>query len=154
MSRAYVVYILMFAVLAGGLWVIYEIGGAMRAPDDLSGDWKLTWATPPPPQSSEPLLHIDQSGRFFVVRLGKAKPISMTLRPGWRGARDGRRLQMELAGQAWTMRVDGEIPLKGARTPEVNVELAGPSGRHSGRAVLRGYEPPATHPAAGVARAR
>jgi hypothetical protein len=80
----------------------------------------------------------------------------MKLQPGWRGARDGRKLQMQLAGEAWTMRVDGDIPmnpLNSPRTPEVTIELAGPTGRHVGRAVLRGYEYPATHPA-GVARAR
>ena len=153
MSRAYVVYILMFAVLAGGLWIILEIGTAMKAPDDLSGEWTLVWTTPPPAQmGSKPVLRIDQSGRFFLVRFGDAKPISMTLQPGWRGAHDGPKLDMQLVGGAWTMKIDGDIPPRSTRAPEVNVELNGPS-KHLGRASLRGYEPPATRPA-GVAHAR
>ena len=43
MSRAYIIYILMFVVLIGGLAVILDLGSAMRAPDDLSGDWTLVW---------------------------------------------------------------------------------------------------------------
>jgi hypothetical protein len=161
MSRAWVVYILMFVVLIGGLWFIIEIGGAMRAPDDLSGEWNVAWLTAPPPDAAAAApMRIDQSGRFFEVRWGdKARPLSMILRPGWRGNRDGRRLLMELAGGAWTMRVDGDIPLKSLRTPAVNIELIGPTSRHLGLAELRGYERPApatraTAAAGGVAGAR
>jgi hypothetical protein len=156
MSRAWIIYILMFAVLAGGLWVILEAGGAIRAPDDLAGEWTLVWLTSPPPNGGDvpPLMRIDQSGRFFQVQFGQAKPIPMTLRHGWRGLRDGPRLDMQLAGGAWTMKIDGDIPPKSTRAPQVNVELIGPT-RHVGRASLRGYEAPATRPAAtGVARAR
>jgi hypothetical protein len=143
----------MFVVLGGGLWVILEVGTAMKAPDDLSGEWSVAWMTNPPPQSSTPpVLRIDQSGRFFVVRVGNAKPISMTLQPGWRGMRDGRRLEMQLAGGGWLLRLDGDIPPRGTRTPIVNVEMTGPT-RHVGRATLKGYEIPASRPA-GVAGAR
>ena len=76
MSRAYLVYILMFAVLAGGLAVIVELGGAMRAPDDLSGEWTLAWESSPPPEAGDATMRIEQSGRFFTVRLGKRPPIS------------------------------------------------------------------------------
>jgi hypothetical protein len=154
MSRAYVIYVLMFLVLAGGLWIIIEVGGAMKAPDDVSGEWTVAWTTPPPPpQSGKPVLRIDQSGRFFNVRFGDGKPISMTLQQGWRGARDGPKLEMQLAGGVWTMKIDGDIPPRSLRAPQVNVELTGPT-HHAGRASLRGYEPPATRPAPGVARAR
>jgi hypothetical protein len=151
-SRAYVVYILMFAVLAGGLWVILEMGTAMKAPDDVSGEWSVAWNGPPPQGSTPPVLRIDQSGRFFVVRFGNAKPISMTLQSGWRGSRDGPRLDMRLAGGGWVLHLDGEIPPRGTRTPVVNLEMTGPS-RHAGRATLKGYEVPAAPAAASASRA-
>src|SRR5437016_4158704 len=110
MSRAYIIYLLMFAVLAGGLWVIIELGDALRAPDDLSGDWTVAWKDAPPAGGGE-AMRIDQSGKFFVLRLGGgAKPISMTLQPGWKGARDGPTLQMKLVGDAWTANVFGTYP--------------------------------------------
>jgi hypothetical protein len=155
MSRAWIIYILMFAVLAGGLWVILVAGGAIRAPDDLAGEWTIAWMTTPPPNGGDapPVMRIDQSGRFFQVQFGKGNPIPMTLQRGWRGLRDGPRLDMQLAGGIWTLKIDGDIPPKSLRAPQVNVELIGPT-RHVGRATLRGYEPPATRPFPGVARAR
>src|SRR5438309_9251069 len=94
MRRAYLVYLLMFAMLGGGMWVILTLGSAMKAPDDLSGEWTVRWDG-----ATEPM-RIDQSGRFFVVRFGKQPPIGMTLQPGWKGARDGRKLEMMLVGEA------------------------------------------------------
>src|SRR5437660_1289670 len=164
MSRAYVIYILMFAVLAGGLWLIVEVGGAMRAPDDLAGEWAVAWRNAPPPEMGEPLIRVQQSGRFFIVRFGQRPPMSMTLQPGWKGARDGRRLDMVLAGgpwPGWKLNLHGDIPLNSPGqfpiVPELNVELIGPT-RHVGHAVRRGLESPATRPAgvahAGISNAR
>ena len=154
MSRAYAIYILMFALLAGGLWLIFALGDAVRAPDDVSGDWVVTWQKAPPPEMGEPIMRVSQSGRFFVVKFGQRPPMSLTLADDWKGAaRDGRRLQMHLAGGVWTMNLDGNIPL--ARTwqvPELDLELVGPT-HHVGHAVRRDLPAPATRPA-GVARAR
>src|SRR5437667_2880293 len=101
MSRAYLIYILMFAVLAGGLAVIIELGGAMRAPDDVSGEWMVTWETSSPPGIPSSM-RIEQSGRFFIVRTGKLPPISATLASDWKGARDGPNLRMNLKGEMWS----------------------------------------------------
>jgi hypothetical protein len=155
MSRAYIVYILMFAILAGGLWVILTLGHATRAPDDLSGDWQVTWTGALPPGGDAPEMHIDQSGQFFEVRLGKRPPLSMKLRPGWKGLRDGPMLAMELDGQPWKMNISGKYPsLASWKIPSIEVELVGPT-RHVGVARRVGVEPPTTRTAgAGVAHAR
>jgi hypothetical protein len=154
MSRAYIVYILMFGLLGGGLWLILTLGQAVRAPDDLSGDWLVVWANTPPPQSDEPTLHVDQSGRFFMVKFGTRQPVGMTLQRGWHGAGDGRNLGMRLDGAIWSLNVTGDIPLNETKhIPEISIELVGPS-RHYG--VARRVNPdgsPATRPA-GIAHAR
>jgi hypothetical protein len=43
MRRAYIVYVLMFAALIGGMTLIWTRGDNVRAPDDLSGDWLIEW---------------------------------------------------------------------------------------------------------------
>ena len=154
MSRAYAIYILMFALLGGGLWFIFTLGGAVRAPDDLSGDWVVTWQNAPPPETGEPIMRVSQSGRFFVVRFGQRPPMSLTLADDWKGARDGRQLQMRLAGGPWTLKLAGNIQLTSTwQVPEVDLELVGPT-RHVGHAVRRDLPPPPASRPAGVARAR
>jgi hypothetical protein len=134
MSRAYVIYFLMFVSLVGGLAVVMNLGDAVDAPDDLAGDWAVEWDNALPPGAGEPTMHIDQSGRFFVVRFGHARPLSMTLRENWTGRPHGRKLDMKLSRSLWTMRVSGEIPPKQEfRVPEVAIELVGPT-RHVGKA--------------------
>ena len=151
MSRAYIIYIVMFAVLIGGLWLILTIGASLEAPDDLAGDWTVAWDGPPPLSAGDASMHVSQSGRFFVIRFGEKPPLSLTLRPGWKGARDGRMLQMQLASDIWKMSLRGDIPLgESARVPQVQVELDGPT-RYAG--VARRNGSPASRPA-GVARAR
>ena len=154
MSRAYIVYILMFAVLAGGLWVVIELGESLRAPDDLSGEWTVAWKTAPPPEVADSVLRIDQSGRFFIVRLGnKRRPVSMVLQPGWKGARDGPNLNMNLARDVWKMNVSGKYPPNETwRIPEAEVKLTGPSS-HAGIARRVGAAAPSTRPAAHPAAA-
>jgi hypothetical protein len=152
MSRAYLIYILMFAMLAAGLALIIDLGRAARAPDDLSGDWTVAWENSPPPGSDEPTMRIDQSGRFFTVRFGKRPPISATLRPGWKGARDGPALHMSLSDELWSVNLRGTYPAyESWRIPQVQVELVGPT-RHFGVARRVGATA-ATRPS-GVAHAR
>jgi hypothetical protein len=154
MSRAYVVYILMFAAFGAGIWLIFTIGGAMRAPDDLAGDWEIAWESAPPPGSGDAVMHVAQSGRFFVVRFGDAKPMSLTLQQPWKGARTGRWLQMQLAGEVWKVEVSGDIPLHATRRiPQVRVALTGPTN-HTGIARRRNVELTTSPPAPGVAHAR
>src|SRR5688500_17306047 len=132
MSRAYLVYLVMFAALIGGMVLIMTAGESVRAPDDLSGNWVVEWDNAPPPESGEPKLRIEQSGRFFVVRFGQHPPMNMKLQDGWTGKTKGRRLHMRLAGPPWELRLAGDIPPKQRwQLPEMNLELVGPT-RHVG----------------------
>jgi hypothetical protein len=132
MSRAYLVYIIMFAVLIGGLLLILTLGDSVHAPDDLSGEWTVEWDNAPPPESAEPKMRVDQSGRFFVVTFGRRPPMSMTLKSGWVGASHGRKLDMTLARPLWELRLSGAVPMKEhALVPELKLELVGPT-RHVG----------------------
>ena len=142
----------MFAVFIGGLWLVLDVGRSSKAPDDLAGDWTVTWETSPPPLAVDPSMHVSQSGRFFVVRFGQKSTMNMTLQPGWSGARDGRTLQMSLAGEGWLMNLSGNIPLSDQwHAPIVKIDITGPS-RHVGVARRNGFSA-ATRPS-GVARAR
>jgi hypothetical protein len=132
MSRAYVIYFVMFGVLIGGMLLILTIGDAVHAPDDLSGEWTVEWDNAPPPESAEPKMRVDQSGRFFVVTFGRRPPMSLTLRPGWTGAATGRKVDMTLARRDWALHLTGPIPMKEhTLVPELKVELVGPT-RHVG----------------------
>jgi hypothetical protein len=132
MSRAYLVYLVMFAALIGGMVLIMTAGESVRAPDDLSGNWVVEWDNAPPPESGEPKLRIEQSGRFFVVRFGQHPPMNMKLQDGWTGKTKGRRLHMRLAGPPWELRLNGDVPpAQRWRVPEMNLELVGPT-RHVG----------------------
>ena len=132
MSRAYIVYVLMFGALIGGMLLIWTMGDSVRAPDDLSGDWIVEWDNAPPPESAEPKMRIAQSGRFFVVTFGRRPPMSMTLKDGWQGKSNGRMLNMKLARPLWEMQLTGAVPAKNPwRVPELKLELIGPT-RHVG----------------------
>ena len=134
MSRAYLVYFLMFAALAGGMLMIWTLGDNVRAPDDLSGDWIVEWDNAPPPNSGEPKMRVAQSGRFFVVTFGHARPLSMKLQDDWTGKNRGRTLNMRLAQSPWELHLRGPIPADAGerwRVPELNLELIGQT-RHVG----------------------
>ena len=132
MSRAYIVYVLMFGALIGGMALIWAMGDSVRAPDDLSGEWIVEWDNAPPPESGEPKMRIAQSGRFFVVTFGQRPPMSMTLKDGWTGKSNGRTLHMQLARPQWELKLNGAVPAKDPwRVPELKLELVGPT-RHVG----------------------
>ena len=161
MSRAYVVYVVTFAALVGGMLLILTMGDAAVAPDDLSGEWIVEWDNAPPPESGEPILRIAQSGRFFVVTFGQRPPMSMTLQDGWTGKEQGRKLSMTLARPLWKLHLNGPIPARQQwQVPELKLELVGPT-RHIG--IARRVYPetaadadaaPAPLPAAETAHAR
>jgi len=132
MQRAYAIYVLMFAILAAGLSVVISLGRSLSAPDDLSGYWLVEWAGDPPPGSGAPAMHVTQSGRFFVVKFGERRPMSMVLQEGWKGKRRGRYLDMTLTRAQWNLRLHGLIPVQDRfRVAELQVELLGRT-RHFG----------------------
>jgi hypothetical protein len=153
MNRGWLVYILMFVLAAAGLSLILTLGASVSAPDDLSGEWNLRWDGEPPAALRSDRLRIGQSGRFFTLRFGDARPMSLTLNPQWKGSRDGRRLDMSLRGDLWTSRITGEFrKVDPPAIDEIRLELSGPT-----RAVAfarRPDAPASTRPAAGIAHAR
>src|SRR5687767_11857140 len=132
MSRAYIIYFLMFVGAIAGLWVILTVGAAMKAPDDLAGEWTVTWEGTPPAEVRDGTMRVSQSGRYFVVRFSAGRAMRFTLRPVWQGARDGRILQMELDGEVWKLDLQGAIPIgQSPRVGEMRLKLSGPS-EHAG----------------------
>lgn len=153
-SRAYIVYVLTFAALIGGMVLIMTLGESVGAPDDLSGAWIIEWDNAPPPESGEPVMRIAQSGRFFVVTFGERPPMSMSLQDGWTGKSEGRQLKMTLARPLWKLHLAGEIPPDQQwQVPELKLELIGPT-RHVGiaRRVLPESESDAEELSAASAR--
>lgn len=148
MSRAYIVYILTFVVLAGGLLLIFTLGEAVRAPDDVSGDWTVNWDASPP-EGGDETMKVSQSGRFFIIQFGKRRPMSMTLQRDWRSTADGARLNMHLTQSPWMLNIWQENRGKDRwRIPQVKIELIGPS-HHIGtasRVVTSAAGVPANHP--------
>ena len=110
MSRAYLVYFVMAAMLAGGLWLVLTLGESLRAPDDLSGNWTVHWDQPPHSVPQDSVMHIDQSGRYLTVRFENGPMWRFKLQENWRGARDGQHLAMNFDGDVYHMSCTGTIP--------------------------------------------
>jgi hypothetical protein len=145
MSRAYLFYFLMAAILASGLWLILTYGNTLAAPQDLSGDWFVQWDEPRPGFTPSGNLHIDQSGRFFTLRFENGPKMSLKLQNGWTGVRRGRWLNMQLAESPWTLTCTGTFPLKGAQVPqELKLQLSSPHGTTTGTANRAGITVTAT----------
>jgi hypothetical protein len=140
MRRAYFFYLLMAAILGGGLWVVLEFGRSLRAPDDLAGDWTVRWDQ----QAAVPfhragVMKIAQSGRFFTIRIGDGGVMSLTLDRGWVGAATGRKLWMKLQGEGAAMIVSGPIPaIEPRMLGSMRVELVNGSHKYTGLATRTG----------------
>jgi hypothetical protein len=64
-SKATSVYVIMVAVLVGGLWLILAMGSTLVPPTDLAGKWELT----EPAGTHE--LSVEQSGKFVNLVMDK-----------------------------------------------------------------------------------
>jgi hypothetical protein len=62
-SRATSVYVIMVAVLVGGLWLILSLGSTLLPPTDLAGKWELTGPDGPTD------LTVQQSGKFVDLAM-------------------------------------------------------------------------------------
>jgi hypothetical protein len=84
MSRGWIVYILMFALLGVGLWAVLRIGAKLRAPEEIAGTWKVRWETESPTGGAkEGTLAVDQSGRFCTFHFdGNRRSFSMKMIEG------------------------------------------------------------------------
>ena len=79
MSRGTFVYIVTLAVFGTGLWAILSFGSILlRAPEELSGEWQLFAPGAGPDADPVKMLAVDQSGRFFKVRIN-GDVLDMTL---------------------------------------------------------------------------
>jgi hypothetical protein len=123
MSRAYLVYFVMAAMLACGLWVVLTLGESLRAPDDLSGSWAVHWDQPPPGFPANGKMHVDQSGRFFTIKFDQGPTLTLKLNEQYRGAREGRDLSMTLAGENCTLACTGSIAGSPRRADDLRLEL-------------------------------
>jgi hypothetical protein len=125
MSRAWIVYIVFFAILIGGLWVILTFGTSLRAPDEMAGDWTVYWERAPGKMADTTPMRIAQSGRFFTIRFGDGPMYRYTLDRNWLGSRDGRNLWMPLTGTQNRLTLSGAIGLgESPRMDELRVEMA------------------------------
>jgi hypothetical protein len=148
MSRAYIVYFLMIAILAGGLAVVVTLGESVRAPDDLSGRWTINWEKAPPEFVGQGEMRIDQSGKFFTIHFEKGPTLTLKLEEKWRGSRDGRQLWMSLDGKPWTLTCSGPISTTEPRRANVlDIQLRGSGSSFSASAarktdsIAKGAEP-------------
>ena len=64
-SKATSVYVIMVAVLIGGLWLILALGSTLVPPTDLAGKWELKGA------SGTQALSVEQSGKFVNLVMGR-----------------------------------------------------------------------------------
>src|SRR5829696_7300371 len=123
MSRGTLVYILMFAALVGGMWVILPLGEGLVAPFNLAGRWEIEPDLSMGPRVGPPLgrtMEVEQSGRYFQVRFASGRTLGLKL---VRETRQETRVKMELAGGGWDMTCDANatdgtmrINLRGAVT--------------------------------------
>ena len=82
MSRAAVVYILMFVGLVAGMWVILPLGEALSAPYDLAGRWDIEPDLTMGPRVGPPLgrtMEVEQSGRFFRIGFASGRTLDLKL---------------------------------------------------------------------------
>jgi hypothetical protein len=120
MSRAYVIYICVAALLIAGLWVILAFGQALEAPPDLSGTWKTKWDSPPPFADQAGRMKVEQSGRFLQVSFDKSAPMSFKLDEDFAKTRELRNPVRRMRNQEWTLSLIGNVELG-----DVRIELDG-----------------------------
>lgn len=112
MSRANAVYVAMFVALIIGLWGILRVGGRLRAPHDLSGNWEIEQpvrddgdAGTGTDQGADgvpgEVLSVEQSGRYFRLRFDGGAPIDLKLA-------EEARIPDEPGGAVTRMRMTGE----------------------------------------------
>ena len=163
MSRGTLVYILMFAALVGGMWVILPLGEGLVAPFNLAGRWEIEPDLSMGPRVGPPLgrtMEVEQSGRYFQIRFASGRTLDLRL---MRETRQDPRVKMELAGGGWDMTCDADatggtmrINLRGAVTRAWTAKRADPEGRDTPReeelppaAAAAAAVPAASRPVAG-----
>ena len=124
-SRPTIVYVVMLACTAVGLWAILAVGHHLKPPPNLAGQWRLTPETPGAAAVGS-TMQIEQSGRFLQVSFENTPQesfrISNSRTPG----------NIELCGDWGSLRFDG------LNTPgSTRLTVAGPHETHTGAWIIR-----------------
>jgi len=104
MSRATLVYILMLAAGAGGLWFILRAGAGLAAPTNLSGAWAVGGEDASISRDLGGTVFIEQSGRYFRLKFEQGLQIDLELVSETRPdptTRDG--LELKFEGRPWSL---------------------------------------------------
>jgi hypothetical protein len=126
MSRATLLYIIMLAVCAAGLWVILGFGANLTPPVDLSGQWDLTATDPRTAERLGETLDVAQSGRFLRLSFERGGKYDLKITREMRGGAapppaHAQIFELEAAGKACTLAASGA-----ALNGSVTVAFAGP----------------------------
>ena len=100
-SRATLVYVIMLAACAGGLWLILRVGSELRAPTDLSGAWEIspTDGGTTAPADLGRTMTVDQSGRYLQVRFAGGLTADLRFADDSAAGSQG----IQLVGSPWRM---------------------------------------------------
>ena len=108
MSRAWITYATMIALLALGIAAVLAAGSRLRAPQDLRGRYAAAWETTPPTGVRDGAdLRIEQSGRYLALSFDGGPRWSLELVGGRALGEAGSTALARLEGTGAAARIDG-----------------------------------------------
>ena len=138
MNRATIVYVVVVAACAAGLWGVIAAGGNLTAPEDFAGKWTLSSTTPAGPgipmAPYGPCMNVDQSGKFFQIVFDNGPRLNLTMsEPGEVLPVPGQQIErIELTSAGWLINLWGK--------PDGDqwvIHLIGPTNDQSGKWVAK-----------------
>ena len=141
MFRGYAIYVTMFALLIGGLWLILLYGSALSAPQDVSGAWDVAWRTAPPGTRDDvgpeapavpDRMRIEQSGRFCTITFEPGPRLGMKMVEGTLLHGGGDDKSAQRGGNATLLGDGWQMSIARAYGGELHVDLARGNERYSG----------------------
>lgn len=111
MSRPTLVYIIMLAVCAGGVYAIMRVGANLHATPDLTGTWEVADAAKAAADAAGPTLSVEQSGRFVQIQFSDGLHLDLKAASPTPPDGEGTRT-VYLAGGEWTFVarfIDGDL---------------------------------------------
>jgi hypothetical protein len=109
LNRASIVYACLFAIFAGGIWVILRVGSSIaHAPEDLSGQWHAL-NNDSSMQIGE--FTVNQSGKYFEIKLEDGTVLNLILDKEERNLPSpysGSDVRMTISGQGWQVVATGK----------------------------------------------
>lgn len=108
MSRAWITYAAMLALLALGIAAVLAAGSRLHAPSDLRGRYEAHWEVRPPPGVRDGAdLRIEQSGRYLALSFDGGPRWSVELVGGRALGETGSAALARLEGGDADARIDG-----------------------------------------------